>query len=497
MLRKTRKVLSIIFAFLLLLAFLPQIRTTALTAIDNDIYTFEVSGTFDYDGAYEMFTQLNFLRASVDAPYLILDKNLSELAMQRAAECAIYFSHTRPSGIDVSAEAGFSENISSSHGGKSYNADASLKSFMASHNHKTNMLNPSHRAVGIGCFNQGNGDFYWVQIFDNGKTVSPAPADTHGKLQETRSITALGNLLTLGVFPGSASIKAREKQEFIIYNAKNKGIPYSLRPSLDFDKNGVFESYGCGTCQIAPSYCKTSDSGIAIIDRFAVVTGKNVGQAILEIGLGDTLYKNISLTVLAGESPIVEENNEQLSFPFSLLLPFSDVCESDWFYEDVAKAYESGLINGTSATTFSPNDYLTYAEAVKLAVCMFQKYSIGSVALDNSDPWYQNYVDFAQANSIISQDYLWNTSATRAAYMEIFANALPESAFFEINTVKDNAIADVPMTSPYAAAIYKLYRAGIVQGVDADHNCDPTANIRRSEVATILTRMMDDTTRIR
>ena len=38
-------------------------------------------------------------------------------------------------------------------------------------------------------------------------------------------------------------------------------------------------------------------------------------------------------------------------------LPFTDVRESDWFYEDVAFAYENGLFAGTSDTTFSPVSY--------------------------------------------------------------------------------------------------------------------------------------------
>jgi len=41
-----------------------------------------------------------------------------------------------------------------------------------------------------------------------------------------------------------------------------------------------------------------------------------------------------------------------------------------------------------------------------------------------------------------------------------------------------------------------MYRAGIVQGVDGAHNCNPNANIKRSEVATILTRMMNEGVRI-
>ena len=35
-------------------------------------------------------------------------------------------------------------------------------------------------------------------------------------------------------------------------------------------------------------------------------------------------------------------------------LPFTDVRETDWFYDDIVFAYENGLFSGTTATTFSP-----------------------------------------------------------------------------------------------------------------------------------------------
>lgn len=51
-------------------------------------------------------------------------------------------------------------------------------------------------------------------------------------------------------------------------------------------------------------------------------------------------------------------------------LPFIDVSPDTWYYADVKTAFESGLINGRSATLFAPDDNMTYAEAVKLAACM-------------------------------------------------------------------------------------------------------------------------------
>ena len=177
--------------------------------------------------------------------------------------------------------------------------------------------------------------------------------------------------------------------------------------------------------------------------------------------------------------------------------PFTDVPQSAWYYNDVKTAWELGLIDGTTATTFSPNNSLTYAEAVKLAACMHQLYMTGAVSLTNGNPWYQSYVDYAKGNGIINKDYNWTAPATRADYIEIFANALPAEAYKVINTIADGAIPDVAMTHAKAAAIYKMYRAGIVQGVDAAHNCLPEATIRRCEVAAIVNRMMNESARIK
>ena len=178
-------------------------------------------------------------------------------------------------------------------------------------------------------------------------------------------------------------------------------------------------------------------------------------------------------------------------------MPFTDVPESEWYYNDVKIAYNFGLINGKTQTTFAPADNLTYAEAVKLAACMHQLATIDAVTLSNASPvWYQSYVDYAKANDIIIKDYSWGSQATRAGYIEIFSNALPDGSLDAINEIPDGAIPDVPMTHPQATAIYTLYRAGILQGVDAAHNCDPSSYIRRREVAAILTRMMFDTERI-
>ena len=177
---------------------------------------------------------------------------------------------------------------------------------------------------------------------------------------------------------------------------------------------------------------------------------------------------------------------------------FTDVKPDSWYYEDVYNAVRLGIINGKSETSFAPDDNLTYAEAIKLAACMYQLYKEGSVYLvPGGTPWYKMYVEYCESVGVITKEYNYNEKATRTGYMEIFANALPDEALAAINEVPDGSIPDVAMYEDYSKAVYKLYRAGILTGVDAAHRCEPSSTIKRCEVAAIITRMMDETKRVK
>ena len=180
----------------------------------------------------------------------------------------------------------------------------------------------------------------------------------------------------------------------------------------------------------------------------------------------------------------------------SIVNPFTDVSPYEWYYQDVMNAVGSGLINGKTETTFCPDDYLTYAEAVKLAACMNQLWQTGTITLTNGSPWYQPYVDYAWSVGIVRENRSWTRNASRGGFMAIFADALPSHALTEINWIPDGSIPDVSIYDPNAAQIYALYRAGIIQGIDGTHSCNPYDYIRRSEVAAILTRMMNPSERV-
>ena len=69
---------------------------------------------------------------------------------------------------------------------------------------------------------------------------------------------------------------------------------------------------------------------------------------------------------------------------------FSDISESDWFYQDVLKAENAGVISGFPDGTFRPYGIITHEQAVKMLVNIYEK----SYALDPSGDMATMYDDY-------------------------------------------------------------------------------------------------------
>lgn len=181
--------------------------------------------------------------------------------------------------------------------------------------------------------------------------------------------------------------------------------------------------------------------------------------------------------------------------------PFTDVSRSSWYYDSVRAAWEKDLIDGVTRTLYKPDDTLTVAQAIKLSAALHQMLNNnGKVTLRNGSPyWYSSYVSYAVDNGIIEKMYLdytpaqMNAPVKRNEFVHIFYGAM--SDYRQINTVADNKIPDVITTDTYASEIYTFYRAGILTGSDKNGTFYPTNDIKRSEVAAILSRMYDKTAR--
>lgn len=162
---------------------------------------------------------------------------------------------------------------------------------------------------------------------------------------------------------------------------------------------------------------------------------------------------------------------------------FADI--SGWYTEYVVAAYESGLLNGVSETSFAPDATLRLGEIVTAAARIHKLYETGDASFDSAEPWYQPYYDYCEAQGLLQADeYPADRVATRAEVVAILANVLPVSELEEINAVEDGAIPDVPASED----IYRFYRAGVLTG-GTDHAFSGSSAIKRSEMAAIVTRL--------
>jgi len=191
---------------------------------------------------------------------------------------------------------------------------------------------------------------------------------------------------------------------------------------------------------------------------------------------------------------------------------FTDIKPDDWFYENVAALYSLGLTNGkNSPHTFVPESDMTVAEVLTMAARLRSLYDFGSAetgaALHHGAGinWYDPYAAYLKAGGIISAEFdgQWNRSATRAEMAHILAWALPAELFSPINQTvvaegyaTGRFITDVTEYTPYQQDILTLYRWGILGGTDATGSFCPELTIRRSEVAAMVTRLVDSDLRI-
>ena len=180
---------------------------------------------------------------------------------------------------------------------------------------------------------------------------------------------------------------------------------------------------------------------------------------------------------------------------------FTDIEPGAWYEEDVSDAVSLGLINGVGEGRFSPDTNLTRAAALKLAVALNLKLTQREITINQPEGrhWYLPYLLLAKSSGIISTiNGDWEGFATRGECMKMFWKAIPDSDLDMINEIPYDSIPDLNADTQAEVydAIYDMYRAGITQGGEA-HESNEKLNIRRCEIAAILSRIMHEEKRIR
>ncbi len=106
--------------------------------------------------------------------------------------------------------------------------------------------------------------------------------------------------------------------------------------------------------------------------------------------------------------------------------PFTDI-SGHWAISDIRTAYDLGIINGMTLTTFEPNSNVTYEQALKMIVCALN-YGEQALSVQSSlpnQPWYYGYVQSARQLGITDNIIvLEGQPAKRADIAQMIYNGL-------------------------------------------------------------------------
>lgn len=180
------------------------------------------------------------------------------------------------------------------------------------------------------------------------------------------------------------------------------------------------------------------------------------------------------------------------------VLPFTDVREADWFYDDVVYAYENGLFSGTSDTTFSPNASMTRAMLVTVLYRLEGQPTVSGrsgfsdVKLNS---YYEDAVTWAADNGIVNgtgaTTFSPNTNVTREQMAAILYRYAQYKQYGTTASASLNGFSDAAKVSTYAKApLSWAFAEKLVNG--SEGRLLPTGNATRAQVAAILHRFVEN-----
>jgi len=305
--------------------------------------------------------------------------------------------------------------------------------------------------------------------------------------KDIKTVLPFGNTVAVIYVTGAELLEALEASTYSLPVGgfpQVCGISYTISTAVAYDANA--ETYPSSTYYGPKTINRVSINSIngkefKVDDTYAVVTNNFVADG------GDTYYAfaaatskfdtGMTLDVAVMEYITKELKGvigEQYAAPQGriLLNPFKDVKVSSWFGKYVIDLYNDGIINGTSATTYAPNDTLTWAAALKLL--LVSNGDLKAADATGAD-WSKKAIAKAAELGLVAADLDGAKAISRLEFCQVAAklNKLAESK-------TESKFTDC--TDGYVMA---LVDAKVINGM-TETTFEPAASLTRAQIAKIL-----------
>ena len=263
------------------------------------------------------------------------------------------------------------------------------------------------------------------------------------------------------------------------------GINYTLSTAVAYDANA--ETYPASTYYGPKSINRVVINSIngkefKADDTYAVITNDFCGRRRRHLLCLRCCYGTSSIPAFLWTRLVMEYITAELKGVIGtqyaapqgriLLNPFKDVKASSWFGKYVIDLYNDGIINGTSATTYAPNDTLTWAAALKLL--LVSNGDLKAADATGAD-WSKNAIAKAAELGLVAADLDGAKAISRLEFCQVAAklNKLAESK-------TESKFTDC--TDGYVMA---LVDAKVISGM-TETTFEPAASLTRAQIAKIL-----------
>lgn len=328
-----------------------------------------------------------------------------------------------------------------------------------------------------------------VVAVTNGGGIRKAinPGDVTKK--SINEVLPFGNTVVTIYITGAELLEALEASTYCTPDAiggfpQVSGINYTISTAVAYDANA--ETYPASTYYGPKSINRVTINSIngkefKADDTYAVITNDFCG------GGGDTYYAFAAATAKFDTGiPLDEVVMEYITAELKgvigkqyaepqgriLMNPFKDVKTSAWYGSYVIDLYNDGIINGTSATTYAPNDTLTWAAALKLL--LVSNGDLKAADATGAD-WSKNVIAKAAELGLVAADLDGAKAISRLEFCQVAAklNKLAESK-------TESKFTDC--TDGYVMA---LVDAKVINGM-TETTFEPDASLTRAQIAKII-----------
>ncbi len=326
-----------------------------------------------------------------------------------------------------------------------------------------------------------------VVAITNGGGIRAAikPGDVTKK--DINTVLPFGNTVAVIYVTGAELLEALEASTYSLPVGgfpQVAGINFTLSTAVAYDANA--ETYPASTYYGPKSINRVVINSIngkefKADDTYAVVTNNFVA------GGGDTYYAFAAAsaqfdTGIPLDEAVMEYVTTELKGVIGaqyaapqgriLMNPFKDVKTSAWYGSYVIDLYNDGIINGTSATTYAPNDTLTWAAALKL---LLVSHGDLKAADATGADWSKNTIAKAAELGLVAADLDGAKAISRLEFCQVAAklNKLAESK------------TESPFTDCTDGYVMALVDAKVISGM-TETTFEPAASLTRAQIAKIL-----------